>query len=245
MQVVRDELAGTYTFFPADQEEEEIIRGIAALEPSTKLEYAGCEIDESGGRRIVTFGYGGKWGRRTESSANGKCTFSHPEYAGGTKVVLQGTTEEDKNSFGVLRDTCYFGDGSSLIFLRTASLDDGRSGVVMTAILCTKCGSPAINLVACEWGICNACALVCEHQYIRGMIHGGGTNAGMGNFCSICGRTNPADTGDSKKSVLGQHLDVEREIGIELIDKTSGLRPGQIVKLSRFTRRLLRARARG
>ena len=75
MQIVRNDEAATWTFFPANPTEEEVIRGIAALEPKTKLSQLGSKSDEDGRRRINYFGYHGKFVPKVEKERKRYLSF--------------------------------------------------------------------------------------------------------------------------------------------------------------------------
>jgi len=189
--IKRDDQERTWTFVPSDQDEEQIVQAIAALEPKSELTKMWVEKDENGRRRKINFGFGGKkilkkteWG-------------SEPDYEGGTQFVLQGTTLADQEEAGLIRDVCYFGSGG-LTFLSKTEVD-GRCAVVVTAMFCKQCNEPMATFSGCSKSICNACAKKCEHVFEEGYQHGGEAQLlSRGSSCIKCGRPKP----DEKPEVL-------------------------------------------
>jgi hypothetical protein len=156
----------------------------------------------------------------------------------GIELILRGSAEEDKNEVGRIRDTCYFGSGS-LIFIGETEVN-GKKSIVTTSKRCKHCGVKMIQLVACEWNTCDACAAKCEHHYVKGAVHGGGTDIGVGKFCDICGRGKPRPEGEREKSIIEHHLEVEKELGIPVfhdVGETPFVSSQEIVKASRLARR--------
>jgi hypothetical protein len=241
MQIVRNDEAATWTFFSTNPAEEEIVRGIATLEPKTKLSQLGSKSDEDGRPRINYFGYHGKHVPKVEKTGN--ITVHQTVYEGGVKFTLEGTSADDKRQGGSIRDVSFFGS-SGLVFLGTTEVD-GKLGVILTAMFCTKCSAPMISLSAVEWRICNACAAKCEHRYVRGIVHGGKAgNMGMGEYCEICGRGKPEPEGTRQKSQLERELEVQRETGVTVFDRDTGMDLQQITQAERLMRKHRRAKAR-
>ncbi len=108
---------------------------------------------------------------------------------GGERLTVRGTDEASRRITGGIRDTCYYAT-SGLTYLGTVEVD-GSMGYRFAGTHCARCGSPVVTRTACEWRVCDACAETCTHEYKRGLIHGGGVDLGIGNFCRSCGRGKP------------------------------------------------------
>ena len=141
------------------------------------------------------------------SDTSGNVTVHRTVHVDSVKLILIGTTEEDKHEVGRIRDACYFGSGG-LIFIGETEVD-GKKAIITTAKRCKHCGSGMIRYFDCERSTCDACAAKCEHNYVRGAIHGGGTDIGVGEFCDKCGRGKPKAEDEREKSVIEHHLAVE------------------------------------
>jgi len=221
MKIIRDKQLATLTFVPVKPDEEQVIASITAmLKPEDKLSYGGCQQDEAGRNRIV-----------------------HLHAVGGIELVLQGSTEEDKQQVGSIRDTCYFGSGG-LIFIGETEVD-GKKSIITIAKRCKYCNAGMIRYSDCEWNTCDVCAAKCEHNYVLGAIHGGGTDIGAGEFCDKCGRGKPQADGERWKTVIEHHLAVEKRLGIKVLYKDGfpGT-PRQAVEINRLARRYSKSRRR-
>lgn len=244
MKVVKDSQAATLTLVPVEAGEAEVLASmLATLKPEDKLVYGGREKDGEGDKFCkIHLHVGSHKEERTE--VRGKITIRCTLNVGGVELVLCGSTEEDKQEVGRIRDTCYFGSGG-LIFLGEAEVD-GKRVMVTTAKRCKHCQAGMIRHTECEWSTCDACAGKCEHNYVRGAIHGGGTDIGMGEFCDKCGRGKPKTKGEREKSVLEHHLAAVRENVVdELIYKDGPPNtPEEVVNLNRLVRRYAKSKAR-
>lgn len=236
MKIIRDKQLATLTLVP-EADEEQVIASIAAmLKPEDKLSYGGRGRD-SGDEKFCTVHLhaGGHKELRTETTGN--VTVHRTVHVDGVELILQGTTEEDKHEVGRIRDTCYFGSGD-LIFLGETEVD-GKKAIVITGLRCKHCGAGMIRYSDCEWRTCAVCAAKCEHNYVRGMIHGGSVGElGIGEFCDKCGRGKPRVEGEREKTKIEHHLAVEKELGVNVIYKDGpSITPRQAVEVGRLVRR--------
>lgn len=244
MKIIRDKQLATLTFVPVEVDEEQVIASIAAiLKPEDKLSYGGRERDGDDDKFCTVNLHAGA---REEREGKTECnvTVTRDVHVGGVKLVLRGSTEEDKHEVGRIRDTCYFGSGG-LIFIGETEVD-GKKAIVTTAKRCKHCGAGMIRYSDCEWSTCDACAAKCEHNYVRGMIHGGGVgDMGVGEYCDKCGRGKPKAEGERERSVIEHHLAVERELGVNVIYKDGfPINPQQAVEVNRLVRRHSKSRRR-
>ena len=91
------------------------------------------------------------------------------------------------------------------------------AGAVFTAKWCEHCHRPMIDPASCEFGVCGWCALVCAHEYIRGIVLESVVDIRIGDFCKLCGRTSP------EKSTLTRD-EAHQELamyGVEVIESPS------------------------
>lgn len=236
MKVIRDKQLATLTLVPVEADEEQVIASIAAmLKPEDKLSYGGRGRDGDDNKFCIVHLHAG--GREEEKrETQGNATTIRTVHVDSVELVLRGSTEEDKHEVGRIRDTCYFGSGG-LIFIGETEVG-GKKAIITTAERCKLCGAGMIRYLDCEWSICDACAAKCEHNYVRGAIHGGGTDFGVGEFCDKCGRGKPKAEGEREKSVIEHHLAAEKEPGVNILYKNGF--PGtshQAVDLGRLARR--------
>lgn len=234
MKIIRNEELQTWTLVPIEGHEIETLASIiAVLEPGGELSYGGRSRDgETRKFCVLHLHVGAK--REERSETKGNVTIYSTEYVGGIKLVLCGSTEEDKDAVWSVRHGALY--SGHLVLLDVVEVD-GKQSIVTTAGHCKHCGA---NLLETEWKTCDACAAKCEHVYIRGAIHGGGTDIGVGEFCSICGRGKPKPEGERKKSIIEQHLDVENELGIPVLHEVEGCPPvssKNFVEMNRTMRR--------
>lgn len=215
MRIIRDNQKATLMFVPVEVAEEQILTHIAAiLKPEDKLSYSGRERDSDDERFCtVRLHAGGRKEVRSENSGN--LTMCRTVHVDSVELILKGTTEEDKNEVSSIRNMCYFGS-SGLIFIGEVEMD-GKKAIVTTGLRCKHCGAGMIQYSDCEWKTCDACAAKCEHNYVHGAIHGGGTDIGVGEFCNKCGRCKPKLEGEQEKSVIEHHLDAEHEGVVDAI----------------------------
>ncbi|MBI3956359.1 MAG: hypothetical protein HY340_00005 [Candidatus Kerfeldbacteria bacterium] len=243
MKIIRDNPSATLTLVPVEADEEQVIASIAAiLKPEDKLSYGGRGRDGDDDRFCtVHLHAGSREEERIETGRN--VTIHRTVHVGGVELVLRGSTEEDKHEVGSIRDMCYFGSGG-LIFIGMTEVD-GKKAIVTIGKRCQHCGAGMTRFTECEWNTCDACAAKCEHNYVRGMIHGGGTDMGVGEYCDRCGRGKPKAEGEREKSVIEHHLAVEKELGVTVIYKDGFPNtPRQAVEVGRLARRYAKSRRR-
>ena len=244
MKIIRDKQLATLTFVPVESAEEQIVASIVAmLKPEDKLSYGGRERDGDDDKFCIIHLHAGAR-EETQSKTEGNITVTRDVHVGGVKLTLVGTTEEDKHEVGRIRDMCYFGSGG-LIFIGETEVD-GKKTIVTTGLRCRHCGAGMIRYSDCEWKTCDACAAKCEHNYVRGMIHGGGVgDMGVGEYCDKCGRGKPKAEGEREKSKIEHHLAVEKELGVNVIYKDGPpVTPRQAVEVNRLVRRHSKSRRR-
>lgn len=232
MKVIRDVQSGTWTLVPVESAEEQVLDSIiAAIKPGDKLGYNGRSDDgEEYGESYckVRLHAGG----HQEDVKKGNVTY-RGVWVGGIDFVLQGSGRENKLEVGSIRDTCFFGSGG-LIYLGSFEVD-GKRAIVITASHCKICGGTMVGMVSCEWAVCDNCAAKCTHQWIHGAVHGGGAgDIGFGEYCGLCGRGKPKVGDEPEKSQLEHHLEVERELGIQIIYKDTGLTPRMVAYLQKL-----------
>ena len=188
MKIIRNNQMATWTLVPISDEEKQIVASIATiLKPEDKLSYGGRQRDDKDDKFcVLNFHVNARQERQTKAEENH--TITRSVYIGGIKLVLRGSTEEDKHEINRIRDTCYFGSGC-LIFLDETEIDDHKA-IVTTAKRCKHCNARMIQYYECGWSTCDACAKKCEHNYVHKITLGGGTNIGVGEFCDKCGRGN-------------------------------------------------------
>ena len=243
MKIIRDDQLATLTLIPVEGNEEQIITSIVAiLKPEDKLSYGGRGRDGDDDKFCAIYLHAG--GRKEKQSETiGNVTMIHTVHVDSVKLTLIGTTEEDKHEVNRIRNTCYFGSGG-LIFIGETEVD-GKKAIITTAERCKHCGAGMIYYLDCEWSTCDACVAKCEHNYVRGAIHGGSTDIGIGQFCNKCGRGKPKAEGEREKSVIEHHLAVEKELGVKVIYKDGPpINPRQAVEVNRLVRRHSKSRRR-
>lgn len=180
---------------------------VGALAPETELDYHGCRRDDDHRLRAIIVTVGQR------------------------ELVLSPTGVDDQRALGIIRDTCYHGSGG-LIFLGAIDVD-GVHGFRFTGSRCKHCDAPMLDFGRCEWKMCCACAATCTHTYMRGVVHGGKNQFGMGEFCTTCGRGKPEPEGTPEKTMAAAHLEVVRELGIAVRYKNLPFTPEEIVRLER------------
>lgn len=151
-------------------------------------------------------GYGG---RRQDPVRSG---FSCPifEYHGWSLTII-GTSEADARVASQIRDLCYFGSDTKISLIKQET--DGR-GLILTLMIaspCNGCGQPIVEAFRAEWGFCPTCIEQCDHDWVRGAVHGGttkdgqGLDIGVGQFCSKCGTGRPDDGQKPADKTLAEH----------------------------------------
>lgn len=204
MHIIRNDEKATWTLVPTTSDEERTRASVASfLSVGDKMQYHGRGTDPDDENAItVRFNAGGKYERVTKGNS------TNPDYVGGVTFHLIGTTPEDKDELGYVRDTCYVGSGG-LILVEQSEVD-GTPALVFTAKHCKLCGAPMIKMGRCEWETCDACSDKCEHELETGAIHGGGIDLGLGQFCGKCGIAKPKSDDEPEKSPLAHALAFQR-----------------------------------
>ncbi len=241
MQIVMNAEEAVLTLVPVSMEETDTIATIAArMKPEDKLEYAGRRKDLDDEDFCTVILHAGGTSELVEEEVNQDLTFIQRQFTNSTKLELIGTTKADKFAISKIRNACYFATGG-LIFLGETS-HNGKQAINVTAARCKHCSANLIDFGRCEWKTCAKCAEQCAHEYERGMIHGPGLDMGVGEFCTKCGMSKPREAGEREKSIIEQHLAVEKELGIPVFYKNGPARtPKEAVQLRRLVRRHARA----
>lgn len=209
MRIVIDDERTVCTLIPGDSTEDAAwVEVLTDLAPETKLDYDGCR--RSGDDRTLQ---------------------AIMVTIGGRKLILSPTSEADRRPLGILRDTCYYGSGGLLFFGTTEVV--GTRAFQCTGSRCKHCAAPMLDFGRCEWGMCSGCASRCAHTYERGVVHGGKHQFGMGEFCSECGQGKPRPEGAPEQTMAETHLEVVRELGIDVRYKNTPLTPADIVRIER------------
>jgi len=196
MRIICDSKLATLTFVPVEAEEKRVIASIATkLKPGDKMVYGGRK-DFGDNREFcdIRLHAGGRKATKTED--NGKGRFTYPIHIGGTELVLHGSTEEDKHEVNRLRDICFFRTGG-LVFLGKTKVK-GDKAIIITGEFCKLCNKQMVRFVDCEWGICDACAAKCKHNYVFGPVHS--KEGRLGEYCDKCGRGKPRIKGKKAKA---------------------------------------------
>lgn len=235
MKIIRNEISQTWTLVPVEEGEAEVLTSFAAmLKPEDELSYGGRSGDDHMTCKLHLH-VGAS--REPRTTTRGNVTIHRTVYVGGVELILRGTTETDKNEIWSVRYGAVY---SGLIFLGETEVD-GKKAIVVTAGRCKHCGAAQLNP---EWQTCDACAAKCEHNYVKGAVHGGSTDIGVGEFCDICGRVKPRPEGGREKSAIEHHLEVEKELGIPVFHKIEGtplVSSQDIVSANRLARRYTRS----
>ncbi len=244
MKIVRDKENGTMTFVPVEPDEEGVIASIlAVIQPEDTFYYAGRSQDgDTEDFCMLNFYIGGTKEKRNE--VHGNLTIVRDVIVGGIHLVLCGSTEEDKIAIGRLRDLCFFGS-VELAFFGEQEVD-GKKAIVVFLKKCKLCGKKLLSMRECSWSICSACSEKCEHEDIRGPIHGRGLDIGVGYYCKKCGRVKPKVPGERELTTIEHHLAVEREGFVDkILYKDSVIEsPTELVRVIRILRKLEKARER-
>jgi hypothetical protein len=181
----------------------------------SRFQYSGriCTDDEPVQAIIL---HAGGYSKQVTTPLKGGSSITTPVHVGGVRIVLRGTTPADQRQLFPLRDACFWGSGG---FELIQVLRGG--GAIVTAKRCKHCAGPMIDYASCEWSTCGTCALVCEHTYIRGAIHGGGVDIGVGFFCDKCGRGKPKENDQVALSLDMHHMAVQAELGVHVVEAPS------------------------
>jgi hypothetical protein len=171
MRIVRDVNKSTLTLVPVGNEELDIINLIA------NQAVAGDKIQYAGRGSYPDF-------------PNDEFVTVLLQFGDNPKLTLCGSTEADRYAINEIRNMCYYGKSSKLVFLGKTTVD-GVTAIMVTNSYCKLCNAPMASALQSESGICNACAGRCEHVYKEGLIHGPSVSLGLGEFCTICKRMKP------------------------------------------------------
>lgn len=235
MRVIRDEESSTWTLVPMEATEEQILISVAAtIRPGVKLGYNGRSEDGQGFCKVRLHAGG------HQEDIKEEFVTRMGVWMGGIDFVLQGSTEDDKAEVGSIRNACYFGHAGGLFYLGEIEVE-GKKAIVVTAGYCKLCGATMTGLRSCEWEVCDNCSAKCHHQWERGMVHGRGLDIGVGEYCGLCGHIKP-ETEKEQKSRLEHHLAAERELGVQIIYKDTGLTPSQVAYLQEVASKRKKAR---
>lgn len=239
MRIIRNDSEATWTLLPTNLLERlTIYRIVNRLKPNDKIVYGGRNADKKTRETLSLLFFVGS---KVIPQTRGRVTTNVRE--GGIKFTLKGTSSKDREEIGAIRDTCYFASGG-LIFLSLPKVD-GRTSILTTATHCKNCGARIIDMDRAEWRICASCVLKCEHQYKEGPTHGGGLNIGLDSFCLKCGTAKPKQLGERKRSVLEQHLAVEKELGVKIFYTDGPYEtPKDVVQGKRLARKQQKAQSR-
>jgi len=181
MQIIRDKQAGTLTLVPAKLGEKRFVNAITSLlQPEDKLFYCGRRTDKNE-KYMVHLHAGGVEARETR----GKITRT--VYVGGVGFILRGTSDGDNGEVANLGNICHFG-GNELIYIGETNID-GKKSVIIAPKRCKHCGKNIATLAECEWGVCDDCAIKCEHHYVTYFAHGEAGKVFPDEFCDKCGRS--------------------------------------------------------
>ncbi len=235
MKIIRNEELATWTLVPVEEGEAETLASVVAmLKPEDRFGYGGMRHGGEDGKSCLVYLHVGAERREKKEIVSEHLTFITHPYEGGIELVLGGSTEEDKKEMWGIRYGCCYGGG--LIFLGETEID-GKKAIITTAGCCKHCGAA---LLEPEWKTCDTCAAKCEHDYVKGAVHGGGMDIGVGEFCDKCGRSKPRSDGEREKTVIENHLEVEKELGIPVFHKVGDIpfvSSQEIVKVNRLARR--------
>lgn len=245
MKIIREDELGTWTLVPVREDETQIIDSISTLlQPGDMLSSGGSGRMVDGFVSYVNLFAGSKEEEQTRPLAPGSnSTVTETVHVGGIKLVLVGDDEDSKYAVNGIRNACFFGIGS-VIYLGTTTVE-GVQAISITGRRCKLCSSRMISLTECMWAVCDNCASKCEHNYIHGVVQGPNIDLSMGYYCNLCGRGMPKGEGERKRSVLEQHLEVQRQTGIQIVYSHGEIRtPDHAIMVQRISRRLERSRRR-
>jgi hypothetical protein len=239
VKIVNNEGQGTFTLVPNTiLEQKTLLSMTGLLKPEDKFSYLGRNNDTKG-FYAVSLGVGGHYEERTQT--NGRSTAKWHEYVGGVKLKLRGSTRKDKFTINGIRNKCFFGRCSP-IYLGKIEVE-GKLSTIITLKRCKHCGANMVD-DGCEWGVCEACVSKCEHEYVKGFVHGGAIDIGAGEYCKKCGRGKPKTPDEREKTLIEHHLAVEKDLGARVLYKDGPAHtPKELVKVARLSRRLAKSKA--
>lgn len=218
MRIVRDNENGILTFVPMTLVEMIKVAQVAkTLKPSGKLVYGGVErFDRQGEIKRIRLHIGSKEEEVTTHYKEGG-SLTRSVHIGGITLGLMGSTEKDRQEVDTIRDLCFFGTGD--LVLKGVVRVGWKTSLVVTGSYCKLCHNPMVTPIECEWKVCDKCTATCDHNYIKGAVHGGGIDIGLGYFCDKCGRGKALTEIEKHMSVLDHHLAVEKELGVNIFYK--------------------------
>ena len=193
MKIIRDAKASTLTLVPNGGGERKVIASIIKrLKSGGLLSYGGRKDVGSEGFCELRFHVGAK--EKERSTTHGKMTVTQPVHVGVMQFMLRGSTKADKHEVSRIRDLCDWSRGGGLVFLGDTRVEKQKA-IMVIGSHCERCKANMITRCECEWGVCDACAKKCKHEFTQGVVHGGKSGSiGFGEFCTTCGRANPNPT---------------------------------------------------
>lgn len=231
MKVTRLEINRLYVLAATKPLELELFEQIKSQIGQTRsFNYSGRRsdpLDERFSDVILNFG-----GTRQNVVICGITRINHP--AGGIDLVVRGDEESDRYEVNGLRNACFFGHVD--LDIVEISEVDGQLAIAFVLAYCQHCQAAMLDMVECEWRTCHACAAKCEHSYKLGPVHGGGSELGLGSFCTRCGRAEPKGNLGNTMSQAEQHSVLEELIGVQVVYKDTPLSPEQVVALEQEAR---------
>lgn len=234
VKIIRDETLATLTFVPVERNEKRWLSLlIKTLKVGDLIKYDGREDDRDDHRFCDIHLRFGKWSKKKEAERlRNDGSYSWSNVVDGYKLKLSGSTEQDRYKVNDIRNgACYVGQ---LIFLGEVEVD-GQRAIVLTIFYCPHCGVAIIDSCSCEWRTCNVCAAKCEHNWVEGLVKGGGIPGGhgVGKFCDKCGRGKMPTRRQKKMSQAEHAIEIERKLGFKTIYKNTPLTPHQVDRLQK------------
>ncbi len=231
MKIIRDETLATLVFVPVERNEKRWVSLLVkTLKVGDLIKYDGREDDQNDHRFCDIHLRFGNWSeQKCAKRLRNDNTYSWSKVVGGYKLKVRGSTEEDRHHVNRVRNgACYVGQ---LVFLGEVEVD-GQRAIILTIFYCPHCGVAMIDSCSCKWRICNACSAKCEHNWVEGLVKGGGIPGGhgVGKFCDKCGRGKMPTRRQKKMSQAEHALELERKLGFKTIYKNTPLTPRQIVE---------------
>lgn len=143
MNIKRDTVAGTATITPTTLEEKELVsQALQHISIGEKFTSAMCTRDENDRVASIHLHAGGTPQKVVKTYGN--VTVHSTEVVGGVLMDLRGTTADDQQELGPLRNAFYFGGRPTLHAVRN---EDGVLSIVIAGQYCKFCGTPVITLV--------------------------------------------------------------------------------------------------
>lgn len=174
---------GIVVLSPCDKDGQELMQQVLDGEAETSLwHFQGTKYSEPHTKdRIIGVHYACGGTRCNRSKGN----VSWTDYDGAIKIHfdLQEVTHVD--ALYALRDIGYYIGG--LLVQSDSTSEQMR---LSPAKNCKVCDGLLRKRVELEWRTCDACSVVCEHQYDWGVGQARGQIAYL-HFCTTCGRADP------------------------------------------------------